>query len=547
MVRRLFAILEREIRGLHEAAYLLAGFALVSQVLAIVRDRTFAHYFGAGEILDVYFAAFRVPDLVFAFLTLFVSTFALVPLFTKYQEEERGRVLESILVVFGVAAVLCTTLVAALLPYLLPYLIPGFTDSQRALTESLTYVMLLQPILLGFSSIVSALVQASRRFAVFALAPIFYNLGIIFGSIVLYPTYGVLGLGYGVVLGAFLHLVVQIGPVLQTGVQRGPRLSVQTILEAVITPSLPRSMALVANQSLMVAFASIASFVSVGAVSALSLAFNLQSVPITIIGISYASALFPALAALYHQGDRTGFSRQLWETVEHIVFWLLPATAFFIVLRAHLVRVVLGSGAFSWDDTRLTAALLALFAVSLIGQCLILVFSRAFYAAEKSTLPIVLNVGASLVAGALAYTLVVGVSSFEFLRYFVESMLRVGDVPGSGALMIPFAYSCVMLATAFLFALFARSHFGFETRVLSSLGTSFAASVIGAGWTYLTLQLLGPLLPTDTFLGIFAQGALAGLIGVLAWVSVLYLMRSEELTEVATLLSSRILKRYGSH
>lgn len=540
MVRRFFSFIEREIRGLHEAAYLLAGFALLSQVLALMRDRTFAHYFGAGEVLDIYFAAFRIPDLIFAFLTLFVSSFALVPLFSRQTKKERGEALGSILVVFGVSALCVTGLVALLLPFLLPFLVPGFSQQAMDETRMLSYILLLQPVLLGLSSIVSALVQASRMFMLFALAPIFYNVGIIVGVTFLYPVYGMAGLAYGVVLGAALHLSVQLVPVCRMGIPLRTGLSLTTIVRSVVVPSLPRSVALVANQSLLIAFASIGSLVSVGAVSALSLSFNLQSVPLTVIGLSYASALFPALAALYHQGDLDGFRRQLWETVEHILFWLLPATMFFIVLRAHIVRVVLGSGAFSWDDTRLTAAMLALFAVSLLAQCLLLVFSRALYAAERSALPIILNVGASIVAGVLAYTLVAGVTQFPFLHYFVESLLRVGDVPGTVALMIPFAYSVVLIVTVGLFAIIVALQYGFESRVLTALGTSFSASVIGAAVAYATLQAFGPLLPTNTFLGIFTQGLAAGGIGGFAWLGVLYLMRSEELGEVVALVRNRL-------
>jgi putative peptidoglycan lipid II flippase len=181
MVRRFFSFIEREIRGLHEAAYLLAGFALLSQILALMRDRTFAHYFGAGEVLDIYFAAFRIPDLIFAFLTLFVSSFALVPLFARQTKEERGEALGSLLIVFGISAICITGVIALLLPFLLPFLVPGFSAHALAETRTLSYIMLLQPVLLGFSSIVSALIQASRRFMLFALAPIFYNLGIIVG------------------------------------------------------------------------------------------------------------------------------------------------------------------------------------------------------------------------------------------------------------------------------------------------------------------------------------------------------------------------------
>lgn len=545
MVRRFLSLLEREIRGLHEAAYLLAFFALVSQILALVRDRTFAHVFGAGVELDMYFAAFRVPDVVFAFLTIFVSSFALIPLMATREPEERRGLVGSVLVIFGVTAASVSLLMWAAMPLLMPLLVPGFTPAATETTVTLARIMLLQPILLGLSSIAAAWVQATRRFLLFAMAPIFYNIGIIAGVLLLYPVYGLPGLAWGVVLGALMHLLVQAIPTVGVRIMRPPevRMRLLTIVRDVVIPSVPRSLALMGQQSLLVAFASIASLVSAGSISALMLAFNLQSFPITVVAVSYASALFPALAALYAAGDRNGYVRELWATVKHLAFWLLPATMFFIVLRAHIVRVILGSGAFSWDDTRITAAVVALFAVSLLAQGLILVYSRAYYAAGKTLLPIILNVGGSLVAGVLAYVTVVGIAKVAFLQYFVEALFRVSDVPGTLVLMIPAAYTTTMLTVALLFTIFFAREYGYDRSIGQSVGISFSASVIGAAATYWTLYAFGPLLPMNTFLGIFAQGAVAGVLGVAVWAGVLTLMKSQELADIVTLLSVKLARR----
>ena len=544
MVRRLLSLVEREIRGLHEAAYLLAVFALLSQVLALVRDRALAHVFGAGPELDVYFAAFRIPDLVFAFLTIFVSGFALIPLISKRTEEERSALIGSVLFVFGISAIVVTSFVYVLAPFVIPRLVPGFGPEALQSTIALARIMLLQPILLGLSSIAAAVVQSSRRFMLFALAPIFYNVGIIFGILVLYPTMGLQGLAWGVVFGALMHFLIQSAPII--GLFRhgwsGRRVPLVALIRDVVVPSVPRSLALVGNQSLLIAYASIASLVSVGSVSAMSFAFNLQSVPLTVIGVSYAAALFPALSHLEAAGDRAGFNRELWTTVKHIAFWLLPATMFFIVLRAHIVRVVLGSGAFSWDDTRITAALLAIFGISLVAQALILAFSRAYYALGKTALPIILNLGGALFSGVVGYVLVVGVNNFSYLKYFVESLFRVEDVPGTLALMIPLSYSVVSIVVAILFAVLFARRYGYDRSVSASFGTSFSASVLGSTAAYAALYAFGPLLPTNTFLGIFTQGATAGLVGLVTWVIVLALMRSSELTDILAVLKTKLIR-----
>lgn len=545
MVRRFLSLIDREIRGLHEAAYLLAIFTLLSQVLALVRDRTFAHLFGAGAILDAYFAAFRIPDTVFAFLTLFVSSFALIPLLAQRSKEDQGALIGSVLFLFGMCAVVITGILFVAAPYFVPYFIPGFTPDAQAHTLLLARVMLLQPILLGLSSITASVVQASRRFMLFALAPILYNLGIIAGAVFFYPAFGIVGLAWGVVLGAGMHFLIQAIPLALGGGALPLSIHTKSLMKTlrdVVGPSVPRSTALVGAQALLVAFASIASLVSVGAVSALAFAFNLASVPVAVIGVSYASALFPALSHMSAEGDMAGFRRELWATVRHIAFWLMPATTFFIVLRAHMVRIVLGSGAFSWDDTRLTAAILALFAVSLVAQSLILIFSRAYYALNKTWLPIILNVGGSLVAGVVAFVLVTGVHEHPFLQYATEALFRVDGVPGTLVLMIPAAYSLTMIVVAILFGVSFARRYGYEQSVLTSIGASFSASIIGAVAVYETLQAFGPLLPTNTFLGIFTQGAAGGVAGFVVWFIVLTLMKSRELADTLTILRSRFTR-----
>lgn len=539
MVRGILAFIDREIRGLHEAAYVLAGFALLSQILALIRDRAFAHYFGAGPELDMYFAAFRVPDAAFAFLTLFVSSFALIPLFSSYSKDDRAGVLRSLLLTFGLVAVPVTVVLALSLSFLVPYFVPGFSAEGLVTTTMLARIMLLQPFILGVSSIISAYVQSERRFILFALAPIFYNVGIIVGALFLYPAVGIVGLAWGVVLGALLHLLVQFFPL---SVHSGSRhsLSLNEMYRLVVKPSIPRSFALMANQLLLIAYAAVASVITVGAVSSMTFAFNLQSVPLTVIGLSYASALFPALSLMVHKGEWDLYTKEVWATMRHMLFWLLPATMFLIVLRAHIVRVVLGSGAFSWDDTRLTAAILALFTVSLIGQAAILAFSRAYYAAGKTLLPIVLNVGGALLAGILAFYAVSIASAVPFIMQFLEAFLRVSDVPGTLVLMIPATYSFTMLLVALLFGVIFAVRFGFDWSFLPSVGASFTASVLGAGVTYGALQFFEPVLLTRTFLGIFAQGALSGILGLLVWVLVLYLMRSDELRDVVGLVRTRL-------
>ncbi|TAJ13718.1 hypothetical protein EPO56_02990, partial [Patescibacteria group bacterium] len=336
MVKRVLGAMTRPIQGLHEAAYVLAGFSILSQVLALVRDRTFAHYFGAGPVLDAYFAAFKIPDLLFAFLTLFVSSFALVPLLSGKEKKAQGIIIGNVLFAFGVSALFLTALLWFAMPYLIPVIFPGFNSAMVADTVLLSRIMLVQPMLLGLSSIASSVVQVLRQFVIYALAPILYNLGIIGGVLFLYPQYGIQGLAWGVVVGALLHVTVQTLPLLShTHTFWKPSFaSLKSSIIDVALPSLPRALALSSQQILMIVFVSIASLTVTGAIAALSFSFNLQSIPLTIIGVSYAAVIFPALASLVAKKEHVLFMREVWASIRHVVFWTFPAITLMIILRA---------------------------------------------------------------------------------------------------------------------------------------------------------------------------------------------------------------------
>lgn len=534
--------MNREIRGLHEAAYLLAVFTFLAQILALVRDRVFAHFFGAGPTLDAYFAAFRIPDIAFALLTLFVSSFALIPLLEERggaKSESARRLIGSALGVFGIVSIVLSALVFLFLPTIVPALFGGFEAAVQQETILLSGIMLLQPLLLGLSSIMASVAQSTRKFILYALAPVFYNVGIIIGALFLYPALGIIGLAWGVVVGAALHASVQALPLILFKAGGMPLFDGAWLADAkrVALLSAPRALALGANQLVLLAFAVAGSLAAAGSVSVIMFGFNLQSVPLAVIGVSYASALFPSLASLFARGDTETFKKEVWAAVRHIMLWTMLAIALMVVLRAHIVRVILGSGAFTWADTRLTAAVLAGFVISLAAQAVILIFSRAYYAAGRSLEPIIINVGAALIASAASLVALMWFRTATATRYFFEDLFRIEGIPGTEVVMLALAYSAVMLAAALIFALVYGTRFGFDRRTNASVFFSFAAAVIGGSVCYGTLQLFGPLLPTETFFGIFAQGAAGGIAGAAAWAGTLFALRSREFSEVRGIIT----------
>ncbi|HYF29007.1 MAG TPA: lipid II flippase MurJ, partial [Candidatus Paceibacterota bacterium] len=384
----------RPVSGLHQAAYLLAALTLASQVLALLRDRLFAHQFGAGELLDLYYAAFKVPDLVFALIASLVSAYVLIPRIAGANKDETRRLLShtaSFLLIAG--GIICAGL-ALVAPSLLFALYPSFEGSAYAEEfVLLARILLIQPILLGLSGIITSVTQVNRRFLLYALSPVLYNLGIIAGALFLYPTMGLVGIGWGVVLGALLHLAIHIPVVAGAGLLPRPVLFSPGVVWSVARDSVPRSLALAAGAVTTLALTAIAATTGEGSIAVFTLAANLEAVPLSLIGVSYATAAFPVMAEHMNAKRYEEFRTTLLTAARHIIFWSAIVSVLALVLRAHIIRIVLGTGAFDWDATRLTAAILALLVLGLIAQGIILLSSRAFYAAGRSWNPLLIQLG----------------------------------------------------------------------------------------------------------------------------------------------------------
>ncbi len=533
MVRKIFERIQAPVRGLHQAAYLLASLTLASQVLALLRDRVFAHSFGAGQVLDLYYAAFRVPDLVFALVASLVSAYVLIPRITGMDRQSVGRLLSqsaSFLIIGGGG--LCV-LIAIWMPEFLAFLYPDFAAS--SMNESfilLARILLVQPILLGISGVLGSVTQVHRRFMLFALSPVLYNLGIIFGAVVLYPRYGLTGIGIGVVLGSIAYVLINVPVVLEAGVM--PRFLLPKIADMlpIVRDSIPRSLALGMGSVTALVLTALASRIGDGAVSVFTFASNLEAVPLALVGSSYAVAAFPALSEASSPEKREEFTRILIASARHIILWSVVFLGLIIVLRAHLVRVILGTGAFDWNATRLTAALLAILAVGLVAQCLVLLFSRALYAVRESWRPLIYQ----LAAGALTIALAVAFLAMPadgFPSMFAKIM-RVGDVHGSNILLLALAVTVGQLGLALL-SLFAlrRAAPGLARTLTRPLIDGTLATLAGGAATYATLALGGSIAPLTTLVNVFTEGFIAGIVGLVVVALALYLLGNEEIRIIA--------------
>ncbi len=547
MQKKILTFFNREFNGINEAALLLGSFAFLSQLLGLIRDRTLASVIGAGPILDTYYAAFRVPDFLYISIASLASVTVLLPFLMDRIKGEDGSkkaraFLSNVFSAYMLFMIVTSAIIAILMPYLARYIAPGFSVEQISSLVVTSRIMLLSPIFIGFSNLIGSVTQLFRNFFIFSLSPIFYNVGILFGIIYLYPIFGVYGLAYGVILGAVMHLLIQIPIVFQHGLF--PRITFNINWKEifqVMKLSMPRTLALSCNSLAFIVLIAMASTLKEGSISLFTFSYNLQSVPVGIIGISYSVAAFPLLVKSYALKDMNNYLNHIVGAARQIIFWSLPIIALIAVLRAQLVRVILGSNAFSWSDTRLTAAAIALFVVSLASQSLVLLFVRGYYAAGKTKKPLIVNTFSSFMVIIFAYIIIAIFRYYPWTLSMIESILRVTNVPGTIMLALPIAYTLGSLLNFILIWIIFKRDF-LESREVT-IGKTFIQSFIGAitmGLSaYLSLNFLSTIFNLDTFLGIFSQGLISGLIGIGFGLFILYLLKNEELFDIAKALSHK--------
>lgn len=547
MVQKFLRFLNGEIAGIHQAAYLLGLFAICSQLVALVRDKLLAHTFGASSDLDIYYAAFRIPDFIFVVIGSLVSMSILVPFLIEKlskSHEEARRFIDSMFSFFTLIMVTISVLAFFAMPSLGLWLFPGFGAEAQASLTILSRILLLSPLLLGISNLFGSITQSHNKFLVYALAPVLYNFGIVLGILFLYPPFGLVGLAFGVIIGAMLHLAIQLPAIVSTGFL--PRFSFRPdlhVVRIIASISLPRTLALSITQITVLALVSFASVIADGSIAVFNLAFNLQSVPLSIIGVSYSLAAFPTLSRLFTEGKKSEFASQIIASARHIIFWSLPFTALFLVLRAHIVRLVFGSGAFDWTDTRLTAAVLGLFALSGVFQGLSLLFVRGFYASNRTKIPFFANVVSGAVLIFLSYRLLLFFSVSESFRSFLEALFRVSDLPGTEILALALGFSIgSALNGLLLWVFFERLSPGFTRGVWRTMLHALSAGVFMGFAAYHALVLSAPFFAIETTLGLLAQSTIAFVSSILVGVAVLLLLGNREIREVWTAVHQKFWK-----
>jgi len=379
----------------------MAGF-VASKVLGLVREMVIARAFGTSGELDAYYAAFNLPDLLFALIPGGALASVFIPVLAGYltQEDQPGawRLSSGILNgVFAIVALLGLAVGLAAPILVQRVLAPGFSASQQALTVDLMRLVLLSTLIFALSGVVMGILHAHQHFLLPAVAPLLYNLGIIGGALFLSSSIGVYGLAVGVVVGAAMHLTVQIPALIQHGARWSPTLGLANPgLHRVVWLMGPRVLTLGVVRLNFLVMTNLASRLGEGSVSALNYAWLAMQLPQSILGTAIAIALFPTLSELAAQGERDSLRSTLSAALRAILMLTIPAAVGLILLGRPLIQFLFQRGAFQAASTQAVCWALQFYALGLVGHSALEVVARVFYAQQDTKTPLTIATGAML-------------------------------------------------------------------------------------------------------------------------------------------------------
>lgn len=468
------AFLSRKQGSILSAAFLVMGLIALSRILGLIRQRVLAHFFSV-EDLAVYFASFRLPETLFEVLVSGSLASAFIPVFTRLLSagDKRkawyvaGLTQTTILLFF----ILLSLLVLIFAKPLTEILTPGFSDREQILMVNLTRFLLLAQGFFLLSFFLSGTQEAFGRFLVPSIAPLFYNLGIITGSVLLSGR-GVWGAAIGAVVGAALHFLIQLPFAKELGFRFIPKVDFRDRdFRKITILALPRMVELVALQLAKSVELLLSSLISVASYTYFIFANTLQLFPVALFGYSFAKAAFPTLATHAAKKDHTAFASTFNFAVSQILFFVLPIAVFFVVLRIPLVRLAFGTERFTWESTVQTGWALSAFSLGVVAQGLLAILTRSFYALQNTKVPMM----AALLTISLDILL-----AFSFVRFWHFEVWGIA-----------LAFSLATLVqTIILFTILERQVPVLNWSFLGNVGKIIFCTLISGGVMYFLLKVL---------------------------------------------------------
>ena len=523
-MKRIYSIFSNKQTSVRSAATVLMTMVLVSRVLGLVRDRLLAARFDP-ELLGVYFAAFRIPNLVFELLVMGTLTAAFIPVFTKYITEGRK---DDAWHISSTLIHICTLCIALFsIPLLLftdsmcRLIAPGFSAEQIIQMSAFTRFMIVfqvGPLLVG--NFFTGILQSYNLFFAPAAAPVIYNAGIIIAILTLTPMLGIWAPVVGVGIGAFLFICIQIPSLIAVGYTHKPVLDLSHKgVREVGKLMVPRTVGLAVSQVDTTVDLILSTLLGARMVTIFQFAQHLQMLPVGLFGTSVAQAAFPILSQASARGDKELFKKTLISGVNQMLFFIMPMSVFFIVFRIPIVRLVFGASRFDWSATVATGMTLSAFSISLFAQSISPLFTRAFFALYDSMTPVLI--------GVITITLNALLSIF-FVSYMKYPIWSLG-------LSTSIASIC---NTILLYILLSRKlqTFSFRDIGWSPVKMTIAALIMGVA-LYIPLKLFDQLVfDTTRISGLVLLTGVSGFIGLSCYLFFVWVLGVSELQAFLHLL-----------
>ncbi len=382
--------------------FVIATSTILSKVVGLLRDKLLSNFFGPGVILDSYFASFRLPDFIFNSLVLGVLGSALIPVLTSAKnKDDHDKIVSNVTFILTIVLSLLSLLAWLFAPQIIKLITTGFTSERLELTISMTRIMLVSVVIFGFSNVLSSVLQAKKIFTSVALASILYNFGIILGILFAYkqnPLY----LAWGVVIGAFLHLIIQVPNFYKLKVSWAKfyRLTSESIL--VFKLMIPRIFGLVSGQLSVLITTAVISLMPLGSLAVYSLASNIQSFPYSVIGVALAVAAFPFVSEIANN-DKLLAQQHLNKLIRVQLILLIPVVTLLWFWRSEIVSLLIGGGNFKYNAIMLTANILAITLFSVVPMSIYQLSARTLYALKNTITPTIISLIAVSLAGSLVW------------------------------------------------------------------------------------------------------------------------------------------------
>lgn len=388
--------LERKQSSILSAAAIITAANIVSSISGLIRERIMLQLFfdteRSQQAYEAFKIAFQIPDMLFQLIAVGALSAAFIPLFSKLRKEDEKAAFKMSAVILNILVLtflILGTVIFIAAPYITEHRTGDrFTAEQIQIVTNLTRLMLVGQLFFAVSSVFGSMLQSYQRFIIPSLAPIIYNIGILVGTYTFADDFGIYGAGIGVVIGAFLHMFIQLPSALRFGFTYHFSLDINTPgVKSLLRLAPPRLLTIGVNQIQNLSLAFFATSLGNLSFVVINLALTLMTIPIRLFGVPIGQASLPFLSEESQHSDFQHFRRLVVQSLHQIAFLAFPASVLLLILRIPIVRLTFGTPNFPWEKTLETGFAVAIIAFSVAAQAMVQLLIRAFYALRDTRTP----------------------------------------------------------------------------------------------------------------------------------------------------------------